>query len=119
MPNRMLTSDELDLANKLLEDIRQRLEKLANGNAELLFAYRRKIAKELGYDERGTPAHRNKLKALKRGEQKNLCTICSEPLPDKNAVLDRFDAATGYTPENTRLIHAECDRKEQESRGYH
>jgi hypothetical protein len=35
----------------------------------LLFAYRRKIVKELGYDERGKPGVRAKLKALKWGQQ--------------------------------------------------
>jgi UTP:GlnB (protein PII) uridylyltransferase len=53
MPNRNLTSDELKRANALLADIRERLDSLAAGDPLLLFAYRRKVAKELGYDERG------------------------------------------------------------------
>ena len=52
MPNRNLTPDELERANELLADIREQLTKLAVGDPLLLFAYRRKIAKELGYDER-------------------------------------------------------------------
>jgi hypothetical protein len=48
MPNRNLTLDELELARALLKDIRERLTALAAGDSELLFAYRRKIAKELG-----------------------------------------------------------------------
>ncbi len=47
MPNRNLTSDELELARELLKSIRERIEALANGDADLRFAYRRKIAKEL------------------------------------------------------------------------
>jgi hypothetical protein len=48
MPNRNLTPDELELARTPLNDIRGRLSALAGGDEELLFAYRRKIAKELG-----------------------------------------------------------------------
>ncbi len=118
MPNRNLTSEELAAANRLLDELRRRLADLANGDNRLLFAYRRKIYKELTYDERGKPAHRNQLKAFKRGEQHGLCALCSKPLPEKNAVLDRLDAATGYTPENTRLICELCDRQHQTARGF-
>jgi len=52
MPNRNLNADdELKRANELLADIRQRLTSLAAGDPLLLFAYRRKVVKELGYDE--------------------------------------------------------------------
>lgn len=53
MPNRNLSADELKIANDLLSDIRGRLIELAAGDPLLLFAYRRKVAKELVYDERG------------------------------------------------------------------
>ena len=118
MANRNLNSEELDSANDLLDQIRAKLESLAGNDAELLFAYRRKIYKELTYDERGKPTARRKLKEQKRVEQNNLCSICNEPLPLKYAVLDRFNAAEGYTSKNTRLIHQDCDTKVQESRGY-
>jgi len=49
MPNRNLSADELKRANELLADIRKRLADLASADPLLLFAYRRKIAKELGY----------------------------------------------------------------------
>jgi hypothetical protein len=94
------------------------LNELSGQDAALLFAYRRKIAKELGYDERGKPMLRRMLKARKMGEQKGICPICSKPLPEKYAVLDRLDGMAGYTPENTRLIHPECDTKIQLGRGY-
>lgn len=43
MPNRTLTPAELEKANTLLDSIRRQLEKLSEGDNELLFAYRRKI----------------------------------------------------------------------------
>ena len=64
MPNRNLTANELREANDLLTDIRVRLTSLAADDPLLLFAYRRKVVKELGYDERGKPAARAILKAL-------------------------------------------------------
>jgi len=55
----------------------------------LRFAYRRKIMKELGYDERGKPGERAKLKALKWGQQSGKCAHCGEELPIKYSELDR------------------------------
>ncbi len=62
MPNRNLNPHEMAKANTLLQDIRCRLQELADGDPAALFAYRRKVAKELIYDERGKPADRNKFK---------------------------------------------------------
>lgn len=118
MANRQLTHQELERANGLLDEIRERLEELAAGDQELLFAYRRKVYKELTYDERGKPMQRKKLKEQKRAEQNNLCAICGDSLPEKYVVLDRYRAGDGYTRENTRLIHQRCDVHAQESRGY-
>jgi hypothetical protein len=47
MANRNSTADELENAIALLAEIRARLEALAGSDPSLLFAYRRKIAKEL------------------------------------------------------------------------
>jgi hypothetical protein len=101
-----------------LADIRRRLSELAGGDPTVLFAFRRKIAKELIYDERGKPAERNKLKARNLGEQAGICPECGEQLPEKFAELDRKNAMDGYTPTNTELIHAHCHRKRQAARGW-
>ena len=118
MANRNLTPDELERANALLADIRERLHALAGEDAALLFAYRRKVAKELAYDERSKPMIRKRLKALKRRAQNGICPLCSESLPEKYAVLDRLDAAAGYTEANTRLICDRCDRDVQAHRAF-
>jgi DNA repair exonuclease SbcCD ATPase subunit len=118
MPNRRLTAEELMEANRLLETVRARLHALAAGDPGLLFAFRRKVCKELSYDERDKPMVRRRLKAAKRREQGGTCPLCKKPLPEKYCVLDRFVAAAGYTSENTRLICADCDVKTQASRGY-
>ena len=118
MPNRILTPDERSKANELLDEIRQRIAVLSVGDRELIFAYRRKVFKELTYDERSGPSIRKKLKLLKYKEQNGLCTLCSKPLPEKYAVLDRLIAVNGYIQTNTRLIHPECDINTQISRGY-
>ena len=118
MPNRNLSNDELKQASELLGSIRQELKTLAGNDRELLFAYRRKIYKELSYDERGKPNDRSKLKACKLREQEGLCPECGEPLPEKYAELDRKSAADGYTVENTELIHGECHRRRQAVQSY-
>jgi len=118
MPNRNLTVDELAEANELLNDIRARLTALSGGDPAALFAFRRKIAKELTYDERGKPGLRSKLKALKWGQQDGKCAHCSEDLPLPYSELDRRNAADGYTPENTELVHAKCHQERQAAKGY-
>jgi len=118
MPNRQLTAGELKKAQGVLDEIRSKLNRLSRGDRELLFAFRRKIYKELTYDERSKPMVRRKLKEQKRKEQKGLCAVCRKPLPEKYGVLDRLNAVDGYTTKNTRMIHQECDVKVQDSRGY-
>ncbi len=119
MPNRQLTKKELEtFAYPLLRGVREQLKKLAKGKKDLHWALRRKLYKELIYDERGKPMQRRALKAAKRLEQNDLCAKCGKRLPVKGAVLDRFQAMDGYTPNNTRLLCPKCDTKVQEARGY-
>jgi len=118
MPNRNLNGDELKNANELLAELRKRLIDLAAGDPLLLFAYRRKIAKELGYDERGKPGTRAQLKALKWGQQRGRCTHCNNELPLKYSELDRKNAADGYNAQNTELVHAKCHQERQAAKGY-
>jgi ribosomal protein L44E len=118
MPNPRLTPDQLAQANQLLKFIRDQLDTLSGGNRELRFALNRKVAKELGYDERSKPGTRRKLKILKRIEQRGRCAICPDDLPARGAVLDRFKAIEGYTGANTRLICAKCDVEVQTERKF-
>jgi hypothetical protein len=53
-----------------------------------------------------------------REMQNNLCAICKQTLSEKYVVLDRKKASGGYTPENTKLICVDCDKKIQLARGY-
>lgn len=118
MTNRRLTPNELTHVNALLDEIRGKLVDLAGDDRELLFAARRRIVVRLSYDERSTPAERNKIKAAKRIEQNGLCSLCGEQLPDKYAELDRFKACDGYTMENTRLVHHACHVADQAKKRY-
>lgn len=118
MANRNLDKDELGKANELLARIRQDIDALAGGDPELRFAYRRKVVKELGYDERSKPGVRAKLKALKWGQQNGRCAECGEEMPIAYSELDRFRAADGYTPENTELVHAKCHQARQAAKKY-
>jgi hypothetical protein len=116
--NRNLSPDELKHANELLAEIRERLTGLAGGDPLALFAYRRKVMKELQYDERGKPGERAKLKALKWGQQNGRCAHCGDELPLKYSELDRKNAPDGYTIDNTELVHAKCHQSLQAAKGY-
>lgn len=117
--NRQLTPGELErLAKPLLTEVRTRLHDLCGAAADLLWALRRKLYKELIYDERGKPMLRVALKKAKRIEQADQCALCSEASPERGAVLDRLEAMGGYTPENTRLLCPKCDTAVQVQRGY-
>jgi len=98
--------------------INNRLRKVCLGDENLLWALRRKIAKELIYAERGTPMHRRRIKALKRKQQNNKCAACHKSLPIHNVVLDRLKAMDGYTLENTRVLCRDCDYRIQKKRGF-
>ena len=119
MANRQLTPNELQhLFKPLIVTIREELVRLAHGDTDLHWALRRKLAKELIYDERSRPGDRVKLKAFKRGQQNNKCAICACDLPEKYAILERLEAMKGYTPGNTRLICRDCDERLQKDRRY-
>lgn len=118
MANRRLSATELEQANAILELVRAQLDSVSGGEDALRWALRRKLYKELTYDERGKPMHRRRLKKLKREQQRGLCAICAQPLPDKYVVLDRTEAMGGYTDANTRLLCTGCDTAVQRKRGY-
>lgn len=116
--NRVLTHEELKKAKDLLCKIRLDIKSLSEGDDDLLFAYRRKIYKELTYDERCKPHYRKKLKEKKWHEQKEQCAFCNQKMEMQYAELDRLVAAKGYTLENTRLVHRDCHIQSQARRGY-
>jgi hypothetical protein len=118
MPSRRLTSEEAQKAEVLLKEVLAKLAELAAGDSQLLFALRRRLFTRLSYAERGDPRHRKKLKDLKWKEQRGICALCPAELPITGAELDRLDPVLGYTSENTRLVHHECHRKQQEERGF-
>jgi hypothetical protein len=108
MANRNLDTEELRLAHSLLNEIREKLDALAAGNSNLLFAYRRKIYKELIYLERGKPMTRRKIKLQKFDQQNGKCAHCKSEMKISYSELDRKNAVDGYTIENTELVHAEA-----------
>jgi uncharacterized protein YndB with AHSA1/START domain len=111
MVNRTLNPSELAQANSLLSELRQKLEAVSCGDELLLWALRRKIFKELTYDERGKPTERRKLKEAKWKAQRGICSTFNGPLPEKYCVLDWLEAMKGYTSENTQLICVICDTR--------
>jgi hypothetical protein len=62
--------------------------------------------------------HRRALKILKRSQQEGRCAICHQPLPEKDAILDRLEAMSGYTEKNTRLLCRPCDYEVQAERRF-
>lgn len=114
-----LTNEQREgLFRPLLEKVLAALEEASGSDPELLWALRRKLAKELTYLERGTPQQRKVLKALMFGKQQGKCALCGEELPKKGSELDRYNAFDGYIESNVRLVHHQCHVKDQESKGY-
>ena len=118
MSNPQLKKPQLKQAKELLDEIRDKIKALADNDHSLIFAFRRKIRKELMYDERGKPVQRRKLKDLMWKKQKGICPDCRKELPLKYGVLDRTEAIKGYIEENVELICPDCDKKRQQERGY-
>jgi hypothetical protein len=119
MANPRLTKEQREeLFAPLLDRVLADLEISSAGDLRVLWAMRRKLAKELMHLERSTPAARTKLKALKWQSQNGLCALCGGAMPQKHSELDRFEAFLGYTESNTRLVHHECHIKDQAKKGY-
>jgi UTP:GlnB (protein PII) uridylyltransferase len=118
MANRNLTPNELEKAHELLTEIRQWLGLLAGDDQLLLFAYRRKVVKELGYDERSKPIVRARLKTRKWELQNHQCAHCAKEMALTYSELDRKNAAGGYTEENTELVHAAYHQARQAEKRY-
>jgi hypothetical protein len=118
MPNRNLTQEEREIANRLLDEIRHQIEESSLSNESLKWALRRYIYLRLQYDERGSSMKRRALKAKLVIKQHALCAICGKTLAEKGSVLDRIEAMKGYNLENTRLLCPDCDTLTQESRHY-
>jgi len=119
MANPKLNETQLKQVNKLLDKIRKEINSLSKKNPNLVFAFRRKIYKQLMYDERGTPMERRKLKEKMREIQKGKCAFCNRPLPKKGAELHRTGGAIyGYTEKNVVLICHACHIKEQKKKEY-
>ncbi len=94
------------------------LERASGGDAQLLWALRRKLAKELTYLERSTPMKRKLLKTLMWARQKGRCSICKKDMQLKNSELDRKDTILGYVESNVRLVHHECHIEDQARKRY-
>jgi hypothetical protein len=119
MPNPQLTNEQRERLFKPLFDlVRAELQRLSEGDTNLLWALRRKLAKELVYLERGTPAHRNKLKALMWEKQNGVCALCEKSMPQKNSELDRCEAVLGYIESNVRLLCHDCHINDQDKKKY-
>jgi len=118
MPNPQLNKDQLKQAHRLIEKVKKEIEKLAQNDPEVVFAFRRKVYKELMYEKRGKPVERKKLKEKMWKKQKGICPLCKQKLLERGVVLDRTRAIEGYKEGNVRLICPDCDRKVQETRGF-
>ena len=119
MANPRLTKEQRDsLFTPLLERVKADLASISNSDEHLFWALRRKLAKELVYIERSTPAARNKLKAIMWQKQNGLCSLCGEAMLQKGSELDRFEAFLGYVESNVRLVHHVCHINDQAAKGY-
>ena len=81
MPNRRLTPSEIANLNELQDVTVAALKFLAGDDEELRCALRRRLYTRIMHLERGTPAHRTKLKAEKWRDQGGVCAMCMENMP--------------------------------------
>lgn len=117
--NRILTQEELsELSAPLFEEVKRLLNEYSRGDTDLLWALRRKLGKQLTVEEKGRQIDIRKLKEYKRGQQVGNCNVCSDPLPERGAILDRFSGMKPYVADNTQLICPDCDAQKQRDNGW-
>jgi hypothetical protein len=73
------------VVTQILQKIRAEIETVSNGDPSLKFALRRRIYKQLEYDEQSNPSAREKLKKLMWLRQNRACAFCPEPLQLKDS----------------------------------
>lgn len=95
-------------ADELFARLKADLQTLANGDEDLLFNFRRKMYKELMYDERGTPLARQRLKKTMWKKQEGKCAVCGKELALEGSELERIYAPKGFVEDNVKLVHHEC-----------
>src|SRR5690349_7599004 len=100
---RLTDAQRAKLFAPLFKRVLADLDRISKGDPHLLWALRRKLAKELTYLERSTPTKRKLLKILVWAKQKQKCSICKKALPLKNSELDRKSTVLGYVEGNVRL----------------
>jgi hypothetical protein len=114
-----LTREQRD---KLYRPLHQRvladLTATGKGAPEILWALRRKLARDLTYMERSTPAARKKLKARMFAKQNGRCALCGKQMIQRGAELDRFNPYDSYVENNVRLVHHDCHIADQECKHY-
>lgn len=115
---RLTDEQRAKLFEPLFKRVKQDLQRASAGNKDVLWALRRKLAKELTYLERSTPMERRLLKALMYGKQNGKCAICKKGMERKNSELDRLDTVQGYIENNVRLVHHDCHIQDQAREGY-
>lgn len=115
---RLTDEERAKLFAPLLKRVVAELQRVSGNDPRLLWALRRKLAKELTYLERSTPMKRKILKELVWRKQKGKCTICTRKMPLKNSELDRKDTMVGYVESNVRLVHHECHIEDQARKCY-
>jgi hypothetical protein len=113
-----LSAEVLRKIREILDRVRTELQEASNEDPKVLHHARRYLMKRLEFDERGTPADRNKLKLTLMGKQQGRCPYCGGPLPPRDSELDRTDPVLGYTEDNCTLIHHTCHRKAQATKNY-
>jgi hypothetical protein len=118
VPNPQLSTEQHAEATKLLAEVRDRIQQLAGGDADLVFAYRRYVSKKLIYDERSNPGKRRRLKQKLLKAQEGKCASCHVQLPERGSVLDRRVAKDGYVEANVEVICRSCDAQRQGTKGY-
>lgn len=114
MANRTLNEQQVKVAMEIVADVTARIHELAGGDEALMFAFVRKVSKELVYLERESPSKRKRVKRKVWKLQGEKCAECGNPLGFRYSVADRRDAVKGYVVGNLEIIHAECDRIRKE-----
>ena len=106
-----LNNAQRDAARAILDHVRGEIDRLSNGDADVLFAARRYIKARLQLDERGAAQQRGRLRTRLFDRQQGKCTICAKPLAKLSGAHVHRGGPGGYTEENTILVHPECHER--------
>lgn len=106
-----LTNAQRGVARRVLQHVRDEVERFSEGDLDLEFAIRRYVYKRLQGDERGAREKRETFRRRLFDRQQGRCVFCQESFAQIAGAETHRTKSGRYSEANTVLVHRECHQE--------